>query len=516
MNSLTKKLLMYYKIQQLKADKLSISQICVQLGLSWRTVRKYLQMSEPEYLQFYENQKKRAKGLEPYTDFVHQRIEKYPLTSAAQIHDLLKEYFTDFPNVTSKTVYNFTIGIRQTFHLPKTQNTRDFMPVAEPAYGAQAQVDFGVYNLQTADNKRQKIWFFSMCLVRSRYRFVFFSPAHFSTQTAVEAHEKAFEFFEGFPQTVVYDQDRLFISDENLGDYILTELFRQYTDNRKFKTHFCRKSDPQSKGMIENNVKYVKQNFLYGRLFSDIDSLNNQALQWLQRTANALPHSTTKKIPAQEWEIEKSALTPFFKLFLPVPEPCLYSVRKNNTICYKGNFYSLPVGTYTSGSSQVKLQEIQGQIVLLNTQNIEIARHQIPVSKGNIIINNNHKRDNTLAIDQLIAELSHQFEQEHLAKQWLEQIRKTYPRHIRDHLTMVKNQITDIDKKIVNNVLDFCMNNQLFSATEFKDILMEVHVKQQTTQIPMPCITPLKVLGIKAEDLTPQTSDIDIYEQLMS
>jgi hypothetical protein len=82
-------------------------------------------------------------------------------------------------------------------------------------------------------------------------------------------------------------------------------------------TALCRKSDPESKGKVENVVKYVKQNFLYNRSFTDIDSLNTEALAWLGRTANSLPHRSTKKRPVEEWEIEK----PYLNHFHPLPLP---------------------------------------------------------------------------------------------------------------------------------------------------------------------------------------------------
>ncbi|SDZ90513.1 hypothetical protein [Pedobacter hartonius] len=97
------------------------------------------------------------------------------------------------------------------------------------------------------------------------------------------------------PQEVVYDQDRLFLVNENLGELMLTERFRSYVSQRCFKTYFCRAADPQSKGKAENMVKYVKQNFLAGRSFKDLETLNQEAHAWLARTANALAHGTTIK-----------------------------------------------------------------------------------------------------------------------------------------------------------------------------------------------------------------------------
>jgi len=516
MYSFTQKMIMYYDIQKLRGDKLSVSQICQQLDLNWRTVNKYLQMSEQEYLQFIEKkQNNRTRDLVKYTDFVHQRLGKYPLTSAAQMHDLLKENFADFPAVNPKTIYNFTIHVRQVFQLSKEGIFREFMAVEELPYGQQAQVDFGVYNMQNTAGQRQKVWFFMMCLSRSRYRFVFFSQIHFTSQTTVVAHEKAFEFFEGITQTVVYDQDRLLICDENMGEYMLTEIFKKYTDLRKFQLHFCRKADPQSKGKVENNVKYVKQNFLYGRIFSDIETLNNQALDWLKRTANAMPHSTTKKSPALEWIIEKEVLKPFTGIMLPVTELPLYCVRKSNTITYKGNSYSLPIGTYKGRTTQVKLQEKDGHIFLFSLQNILITKHQIPVNKGNTIVNTNHKRNKSIGIDELISQVSELFEQPVFANNWFEQIRLIYPRHIRDHVVSVKEQITNCEADIVNKTIEFCVNNKLFSANDFKGALADRLAKSKTRQVPQQTITPLAASGIEPNDLTPQTSDINVYEQLM-
>ncbi len=97
----------------------------------------------------------------------------------------------------------------------------------------------------------------------------------------------------------------------------MTEAFRKYAEYRGFKLHFCRKSDPQSKGKVENVVKYNKYNFLRGRIFVNIDVLNGQNIAWHKRTANAKVHSTTKKIPYQEWLIEKSYLRPVMDSFKP-------------------------------------------------------------------------------------------------------------------------------------------------------------------------------------------------------
>ncbi len=68
---------------------------------------------------------------------------KYQDTSAAQLHDWLKEHHGDFPRVSVKTVFNFVAWVRQKYQLPRLSPLRDYEMVEERAYGKQAQVDFG-------------------------------------------------------------------------------------------------------------------------------------------------------------------------------------------------------------------------------------------------------------------------------------------------------------------------------------------------------------------------------------
>jgi transposase len=197
------------------------------------------------------------------------------------MQDWLKEHFKDFPGASPKTVFNFVAMVRQKYHLPKIESVRVYQMVEETAYGMQAQVDFGEYNLRDNHGKRVKVFFFTMVLSRSRYKYVWFSIERFTAEIAILAHEKAFIFIGGITDVIVYDQDRVFIVDENKGDIILTDRFKAYTRERKFKLHFCRKLDPESKGKVENVIKYVKQNFLYNRPFEDIEVLNAQAVIYI-------------------------------------------------------------------------------------------------------------------------------------------------------------------------------------------------------------------------------------------
>jgi len=214
------KLIMYHEIHKRRRDGFKPSQISRHLGLNRRTVRKYLAMSEEEYLEFIHSQKDRDKLLEPYEEFIKARLENCADASAAQVHDWLKEHHNNFIDVNEKTVFNFVLYVRNKYGIPKPFNNRGYEQVEELPFGKQAQSDFGEYNITTDEGKRKKIYFFSMVLSRSRQKFVWFSEHPFTTLAAITVHDKAFYYLEGIPGEIVYDQDTLLLINENKGDLI--------------------------------------------------------------------------------------------------------------------------------------------------------------------------------------------------------------------------------------------------------------------------------------------------------
>lgn len=205
MNVFIAKIIMYHQIQQFAAEGYSVTKIKAITGLHWRTIKKYLRMSEKEFEAFQEGQSDRKKHLLPYEGFVKERLERYRDTSAAQMHDWLKEHYPDFPKVNPKTVFNFVHWVRGKYNLPVMSEVREYETVPESVYGKQAQVDFGEYTLRNSTGGRTKVFFFPMLLSRSRYKYLWFSTRAFTSELAVLAHEKAFKFFEGIPEEIVYD-----------------------------------------------------------------------------------------------------------------------------------------------------------------------------------------------------------------------------------------------------------------------------------------------------------------------
>ena len=98
----------------------------------------------------------------------------------------------------------------------------------------------------------------------------------------------------------------------------------------------------------------------------------------------------------------------------------------------------------------------------------------------------------------------------------LEEIKAKYPRYIRDHLLLIKSEVTEKNKISTGIALNFCIQNRLYSATDFKDVL----TKEKSDTAPWVITSPsLQLMGeckVNICDLTPELSDINIYETLLN
>ena len=178
-------------------------------------------------------------------------------------------------------------ALREQLGIPKSAPPREYTAVAELPPGKQMQVDFGEMYMPNAGGKgKTKVRFAVFVLSHSRYKFTYFQSRPFHTVDLVTAMTECFRYFDGMPDEIVFDQDSIVCVSENNGDVILTYEFEKFRQQCGFKVYMCRAADPESKGKVENAVRYVKHGFLENRLYPfDDETLNSCAIAWLERTA---------------------------------------------------------------------------------------------------------------------------------------------------------------------------------------------------------------------------------------
>jgi hypothetical protein len=467
-------------------------------------------MDEQGYMDYIESLSHRNKKLDNYECFVKNRLEDYPDATSAQVKDWLMEYHPDLKNLCDKTVYNFVVFVRHKYAIPKTFDSRVYHKVEELPYGKQAQADFGEFNITDIEGHRKKVYFFALVLARSRYKYTYFQDHPFTTEETCIAHDNAFSFIGGYPQEMVYDQDKRLLTDENAGNLLLTNVFALYTRDKPFKLHFCRKSDPQSKGKIENVVRYVKYNFLRGRRYDNIHVLNSQACEWLERTANAKVHSATGLVPSIEWQAERSSLQPVTRLYEPAPERPAYHVRKDNTITYKGTYYVLPPGTFKGDSTIVRVEQQENELVIYDCDMTLITRHPLSLIKGATVGNSSHYRDTSTTITDKIKLIARYFTDPEKATLYLERLREMMPRYARDQLIIIEKQCIAHTRENLDSALDYCLENNIPMASDFKHVLTSISQPESTANLPQD-----KPLVNNRPKIIPMKSDISDYKQIL-
>ena len=518
---------MWCKVNELTEKGLKIWQISLLLGIHRQTVRKYRGMSREEFeLLVKRPYHNRTKKLGAYVEFVSGLLSRQPYLTSPQVLDRLKESYGDeLPYVSDKTVYNFVEATRKVLSLPKEKESiRQMTKLPDPAYGKEAQVDWGEKMMMTAHGHWKKVYFFVMVMSRSRQKFVYFQETPFTALTTVYAHHLSFEFFGGVPERLVYDQDVKLIVAENLGDCILTCEMEAFRKTAGFTPVFCRPGDPQSKGKVENAVGYVKNNFIKGRLFTTIDSLNTQALEWLERTGNGHAHSTTRLVPALEFEKERPHLLPYSgRVEKPVSQGRAYTVRRDNTVSYHSCFYQLPKGSYAGDGTRVRLVESAGNEIEIYSipDNEFIIRYTVSAIKGKYVGKTDTKmldrRDASKVEKELMDRyLSDKGVNDKLGA-YLKSIREERPRYYNASVRILAGLFEQLPNYMASMLLDTLIGTKTTNAYDAVEIANSLLVRNN--------LAPLKKAPSRygkrgrreapAANLSPQRSDIASYETLI-
>lgn len=104
----------------------------------------------------------------------------------------------------------------------------------------------------------------------------------------------------GVPEHVLTDNMKsVVIRRDRDGKPIWNHDYAAFMNCLGFKTKLCKPRHPFTKGKVERLIRFVKNNFLAGRVFTDISNLNGQALEWCNKQAQRY-HKAIDCVPSDE------------------------------------------------------------------------------------------------------------------------------------------------------------------------------------------------------------------------
>jgi transposase len=440
-------------------------------------------------------------------------LQQFPDITAAQVTDWLKEHYSD-QAFRERTIRRQVSRIRNEHHITKQINNRQYQAVPELPMGKQMQVDFGEKSVRKANGSHVKLYALGAVLSNSRYKYGEWTDRPLSTTTLIQMLRRCFEYIGGVPEEIVIDQDKLMTVSENHGDIVYTYEFEKFKEAMGFKVWLCRKSDPESKGKIEAVVKYMKFNFGSNRLFVDLNIWNQDFRDWLERTGNCNLHGVTKKVPAEVFVVEKQYLRPVPFTYKEPSAIVTRDVRKDNTIWYCGNRYTVPVGTYQPGR-ELEVREEDGKLVISEITTGEIvATHKVSLGKGTLIRNNNHLRDNNSKINELYEKALGLLGGTPEAIDFLNIIHREKGRYVRDQFNLMIQVAQKYPLSTVEEAISYCLERKIYSAVDCREVVKYLLTKQEQPEegvsiINQPETWPLH-LKVKAEHRS-----ISVYSNLL-
>lgn len=467
---------MYSRIQQHKKQGFTRDAAARRLSISWSTVNRYWDMTIEDYEAMANRQY--SSDLDQYRDTILGWLKTFRDVSSAQIQDWILEHYEE--RYKERTVRDYVLKLRREYDIPKHVATREYGTVPELPPGKQLQADFGEYNAIRHEARRIKLYFVIFILAHSRYKFIVWQDKPFTSIDFVRSLESCFQAIGGVPEELVIDQDRLMVVNENYGEILYTKEFERCKTRHGFEVWLCRKNDPESKGMVESGVKFVKYNFARHRLFLTLNQWSADSVEWLVRTGNGKVHTETKKIPAVVFASEKDHLKPV--LLFASPEASTdripRTVLKNNTLRHNGSRYELPIGTYTAHKTVFVIEE-EGQLRVYTPDDILIAQLNLATAPGQLVENTHFSRDTSVKIESLMSETMEALGGGQEAEAYLKRIHKVRKRYIRDQLKLILSVTGKYTAETIRKALIACHEYQSDAATDFRD-LAALYDKQVT------------------------------------
>jgi transposase len=316
------------------AEGLSKRQACREYGLHWHTLTKILEHAEPPGYRQARPRPKRK--LEPFLPIIHEILKQDQHAPRKQRHTAKRV----FDRLRDEHHYGggYTI-VKDAVRAWRNRHAEVYMPLVHPP--GEAQVDFGHAHV-IRDGEAVKVAVFVMTLMYSDAVFCRVFPRECS-ETFLEGHRRAFEFFGGVPRRISYDNTKTAVA-KIVGhrERELTRDFLRLQSHYLFDCHFCLVRRPNEKGPVEGLVGYTRRNFLVPvPRVSSLENLNadleRHCRDDLQRRLRG--QSATKAVLLEE---ERPALRALPKQQFEARRVASGQADSLSLVCFDRNSYSVP------------------------------------------------------------------------------------------------------------------------------------------------------------------------------
>jgi transposase len=205
------------------------------------------------------------------------------------------------------------------------------------------QVDWGECGRVQVGATTRKVSVFVAVLCYSRLMFIEFTLS----QRKAEFYRgvvNALHFFGGSPRAIIFDNLKAGVINGSGRAACFHPEFLALCGYFCLQPIACERRDPESKGIVEGSVRYIKRNALAGRgdelvRFEDYVAF---APRWRDDVANIRLHETTRERPVDRFQRERMLLRTLPAIPFDTDEVVPAVVSPHARIEFDGNRYSTP------------------------------------------------------------------------------------------------------------------------------------------------------------------------------
>jgi transposase len=351
----------------LKRKGLSQREIARRLGIHRKTVKKYLE--HPGLVGRYVMKKPRRSKLTTFVGTIESWLEDDETYKATWIYDHLRPlgYGGSYETVKRK--------VRQL----KEERSRKAYIRFETEPGRQAQVDFGEFQVESSGGGIEKYYLFSMILGYSRKLYAELI-ARCDLPTFLDCHIRAFEYFGGIPQEILYDRMKNVFIRKIAGRVEFNKTLMGFAVHCGFKPEVTPAYAPWVKGKVERPYHFIREGFWRGYSFVNPKTTNRHLLEWLQVKEERI-HGTTYEKITERFEREKPHLGEMPSYTFDTSYRAYRKVGKDCTVHFEGNRYVVP-HRYVGRKVVARVKE-KGLRIFADER--LVVSYEVPEGKGHLI-----------------------------------------------------------------------------------------------------------------------------------
>jgi len=353
------------------AEHWKIGTIAQELGVHPDTVRNAIEAE-----RFGGEHAQRPSVVDPYLAFIRQTLDQHPRLLATRIYQMVQD----------RGYTGSIVQLRRTVSRLRPQRSEPFLRLHTfPA--EQGQVDWAHFGPVMVGRARRNLSCFVMTLAYSRalYLEFFFDQ---TMENFLRGHVHAFQFFSGQPRVILYDNLKSAVLERRGNQILFNPRLLELSAHYHFVPRPCQVRAGNQKGRVERAIRYVRDSFWAGRIFTTLAECNRQAWQWRDQVAHLRrwPGGGTRTVEEVFSEERLRLLPPPVHPFSTDRIEAVCS-RKTIYVRFDLNDYSIPpeaIGrTLTLAASDTAVRILDGAA--------EIARHPRTYDRHQLVLDPVHQ-----------------------------------------------------------------------------------------------------------------------------